>query len=72
MPGRSLTGSSSLETGQDEVGRVIGDRVPSAGWPDSRRDMSGAGPWAVMAFGEWQSSQPVMVTRCAPHSTWLA
>src|SRR5687768_18009010 len=33
------------------------------GWPDSMRDMSGAGPFGVIVHGVWQSLHPPIVTR---------
>src|SRR3569833_1883515 len=41
------------------------------GWPDSIKSISGAGPYAPIFLGVWQSLHPPIVTRCSPHFSAL-
>src|SRR5574337_276889 len=43
-----------------------------AGWPESIRLMSGAGPFGVIVSGVWQSLQPPKSARYWPRATWAA
>src|SRR5215469_4729527 len=44
----------------------------SEGWPDSKREASGCGPFGVITFGVWQSWHPPNVASSSPRRTSLS